>query len=347
MRIITLSLMAFSLAFGYSLNNFGAKLRNEGELRPYISIGLVSGGATHTDNSQGMSKDMSPLVCPDGTCTGDTTYGTYQGVLNNGLNLEAGGEYFFDKLKIFGFRVFGEFSMIGGGLGNLTSSSRDTSVNNLQEAYELCKKLNISTSDTCTCGIATIDSSATDRTFTFNATPDAQEIAPNSGKWISLGLGIDGIINVPVDFWLRKYLDFGDNWFLRRLGFLKVGIFVGGGVELSRFTKGSWQNLVAGGSTGSLSSNLNDTFLAAGSGGFLRYGISAYITRFLRINFGFKETFYDIASERWYAFNGAQVTNDGSIGNVIENDTWTQTTLRQKYVISKDREWFLSFALSF
>lgn len=323
-----------------------------GELRPYVQMGIVGGGATATSNQQSMSKEVA--TCPvqaDGSllCIGDSTRGEYQGNLGNGFNAEIGGEYFIDKLGISGVRLFGEISVIGGGLGNLTSSARDTSSNNLAVAKVRC---NNEKTGSVNCGVDGVNgiliikpgTTVTEEAFSFQETPDPQTIAPNSGKWMTFGIGVDGFVNVPIDYWLREYLNFGDGWFLRRLGVLKIGVFVGGGVEFSRFSQGSWQNLVAGKGK---AQNLNDAFFAAGSGGFLRYGVQAYITKFLRINFGFKDTFYEIASERWYRFDGLAVNASGTLGAVRPNDGWSETLLRQKFVVSKEREWFLSMALSF
>ncbi len=350
MKKICVSVLLFlNVAFGFDWGFLG-KIAAIDRVRPYVGFGMVSGSDTHTSNQQSMSKEVA--TCPaqaDGTllCIGDTTRGEYQGNMGNGYNIEIGGEAFFDKLGISGIRVFGEFAAINGGLGNRISGSRDTSVNNLNEAYRICESTK--TDSNVNCGILIMGSSTNSSTpntkvedsFTFAQTPGTEEqiTLPNNGKWVTYGLGIDGFLNIPLDYWLRGYLNFGDGWFAKRLSFLKLGVFFGGGVEFARFAQDSWENLIAGKGK---ASNKDDAFLAAGSGGFMRYGISLYLTRFARINFGFKHAFYDVTSERWYGFDGMDMN-----GNVRVDNNWSETLLRQKFVVSKGKEWFLSASFSF
>ena len=141
-----------------------------------------------------------------------------------------------------------------------------------------------------------------------------------------------------------------------------MGVFFGGGIEFGRYTQGdnknkSFKNELASTNNaeykGGKASNLDDSFFASGSGGFLRYGISVYITRFWRANLGYKHNFYSIATERWYGYNGLCTTGStaavcaSNANSVRENDAKSETLFRQKYVLSRENEWFLNFALSF
>lgn len=344
-------------------------------LHPYASFGIVGGGATHTDNTQSMSKEVATY--PSQICYGDTTSARYEGSLKSGYNLEIGAEYFFDKWHIGGIRLFGEMSSIGGGLGNKVAGSdnRDTSTNNIPAG-------GIDTIKPGSGGSTTVY----DDKYTFRDTPDAQAQIANNGTWQTFGIGIDGMLNVPIDSILKRYVSaiaeidnrFSKNWFLRRIPYLKVGLFAGGGVEFSSFSQDSYTNEVAAKGKKDDISGIkdNDAFLAANSGGFLRYGVQIYLTRFFRVNFGYKKSFYKIASERWYGFYGRNLTTaegctaganglppacDGVIRDEIwaqnqnftaQSDTdsgpgWSEALLRQKFVLSKGDEWFLTFALSF
>ena len=316
-------------------------------LRLYISNGIVSSSSTATQNTNSMSKEVA--TCPAQLCRGDTTSASYQGTLGKGYVLEIGVEHYFDRFDILGIRLFGEVSAKNGGLGKLISSSRDRSTNNVPNS-----------------GIDTINPNPTTPTndkFTFAQTPqpskDLQGTLANNGTFMTFGFGGDIIVNAPFDYWLRKAVSAKSSWWKNRLAYLKIGGFLGGGVEFGRFSQGdnsdkSWKNELASVSNntykGGKASNLDDAFFASGSGAFLRYGVSAYITRFFRINFGYKHNFYNIAAERWYGYNGLNCTISGNTcnaGSVRENDPKSETLFRQKYVISHGNEWFLSLSLSF
>ena len=312
-------------------------------LRLYISSGVVSSSSTATQNTNSMSKEVA--TCPAQLCRGNTTSASYQGALGKGYALEIGVEHYFDRFDILGIRLFGEVSAKNGGLGELISSSRDTSTNNVPSG-----------------GINTINpnpNTPINDKFTFAQTPqpskDLQGTLANNGTFMTFGFGGDIIVNAPFDYWLRKAVNAKSSWWKNRLAYLKIGGFFGGGVEFGRFSQGdssdkSWQNELA---AQGKSSNLYDAFFASGSGAFLRYGVSAYITRFFRVNFGYKHNFYNIAAERWYGYNGL-CTNDSTAevckndnNAVRENDPKSETLFRQKYVISHGNEWFLNLALSF
>lgn len=333
-------------------------------LHPYVAMGLVSASSNATNVRQSMSKEVA--TCPDQLCTGDTTSASYQGMLDSGMSLELGAEYFFDRFHIIGVRLFGEMSQRNGSLGSKIQGSdkRDRSSNNLQQAYALC----IQNSKTWNaeeagrrCGILILGNSTDPNTpntkvedsFTFQKTPDAAQIAPQDGKYLSFALGIDALLNLPIDYALKRWAGFylGDGFFASRLTYIKLGVFVGGGAEFARFSQGdpqnkTWQNTAA---AQGKASNLNDAFFAAGSGGFLRYGVSVYLTRFARLSFGYKHSYYPIAQERWYGYNGAKfdTSKPDNIGEVRPDDPWSETLLRQRYVSTKGEEWFLQFALSF
>lgn len=309
-------------------------------LRLYISSGVVSSSSTATQNTNSMSKEVA--TCPAQLCRGDTTSASYQGTLGRGYALEIGVEHYFDRFDIFGIRLFGEMSAKNGGLGELISSSRNTSTNNVP-----------------TSGIDTINpnpSTPTNDKFTFAPTPqpskDLQGTLANNGTFMTFGFGGDIIVNAPFDYWLRKAIDAKSSWWKNRLAYLKIGGFLGGGVEFGRFSQGdnsdkSWKNELA---AKGKASNLDDAFFASGSGAFLRSGVSVYITRFFRVNFGYKRNFYNIAAERWYGYNGLNCTMSGNVCNassVRENDPKSETLFRQKYVISHGDEWFLNTSLSF
>lgn len=323
-------------------------------LRLYISNGVVSSSSTATQNTNSMSKEVA--TCPAQLCRGDTTSASYQGTLGKGYALEIGVEHFFDRFDIFGIRLFGEVSAKNGGLGELISSSPpDKSTNNLQDIRVKDKDDNL----TPTGGKIPIVSNEKDDWFTFAPTPqpskDLQGTLANNGTFMTFGFGGDIIVNAPFDYWLRKAVNAKSSWWKNRLAYLKIGGFFGGGVEFGRFSQGdssdkSWQNELA---AQGKSSNLYDAFFASGSGAFLRYGVSAYITRFFRVNFGYKHNFYNIAAERWYGYNGLNCANDLTAESCIknnsvrQNDPKSETLLRQKYVISHGDEWFLNLALSF
>lgn len=325
-------------------------------LHPYFGIGYVSGSGNATQGTQSMSKEVA--TCPSQLCSGDTTSARYEGKLGSGYNLEFGMEYFFDKYHIIGIRVFGEVSQISGSLGERQGgSARDTSTNNLQEAYNICMTTRTDTS--INCGILIMGSSTNpdtpntkvEDTFTFQQTPDMAGALATDGKWLSFAIGADGIFNVPVDYLFKRYLNIGDGFWARRLVYLKVGVFAGGGVEFGRFVQGdnnnkTWKNTALANAG---VSSVDDAFFSAGSGGFFRYGFSVNLTRFVRLNFGFKHTFYDIAQERWYAYNGATYDSNSSngVGEVRDNDPWSETLLRQRFVTSKGKEWFSSLVISF
>ena len=333
-------------------------------LHPYVAMGLVSASSNATKVRQSMSKEVA--TCPDQLCTGDTTSASYQGMFDSGMSLELGAEYFFDRFHIIGVRLFGEMSQRNGSLGSKIQGSdkRDRSSNNLQQAYALC----IQNSKTWNaeeagrrCGILILGNSTDPNTpntkvedsFTFQKTPDAAQLAPQDGKYLSFALGIDALLNLPIDYALKRWAGFylGDGFFASRLTYIKLGVFVGGGAEFARFSQGdpqnkTWQNTAA---AQGKASNLNDAFFAAGSGGFLRYGVSVYLTRFARLSFGYKHSYYPIAQERWYGYNGAKfdTSKPDNIGEVRPDDPWSETLLRQRYVSTKGEEWFLQFALSF
>ena len=333
-------------------------------LHPYVAMGLVSASSNATNVRQSMSKEVA--TCPDQLCTGDTTSASYQGMFDSGMSLELGAEYFFDRFHIIGVRLFGEMSQRNGSLGSKIQGSdkRDRSSNNLQQAYALC----IQNSKTWNaeeagrrCGILILGNSTDPNTpntkvedsFTFQKTPDAAQLAPQDGKYLSFALGIDALLNLPIDYALKRWAGFylGDGFFASRLTYIKLGVFVGGGAEFARFSQGdpqnkTWQNTAA---AQGKASNLNDAFFAAGSGGFLRYGVSVYLTRFARLSFGYKHSYYPIAQERWYGYNGAKfdASKPDNIGEVRPDDPWSETLLRQRYVSTKGEEWFLQFALSF
>ena len=346
-------------------------------LHPYVAMGLVSTSSNATNVRQSMSKEVA--TCPDQLCTGDTTSASYQGMFDSGMSLELGAEYFFDRFHIIGVRLFGEMSQRNGSLGSKIAGSdkRDTTTNNLQEAYQICLDKNTAwgnpTYDEKTgvmtapapeeaqknCGILimgqheTLPNTKVEDSFTFQKTPDAAQLAPQDGKYLSFALGIDALLNLPIDYALKRWAGFylGDGFFASRLTYIKLGVFVGGGAEFARFSQGdpqnkTWQNTAA---AQGKASNLNDAFFAAGSGGFLRYGVSVYLTRFARLSFGYKHSYYPIAQERWYGYNGAKfdTSKPDNIGEVRPDDPWSETLLRQRYVSTKGEEWFLQFALSF
>lgn len=339
-------------------------------LHPYIGFGVVSASSTHTHNTQSMSKEVA--TCPNQKCSGDTTSAEYSGQLNAGSSLELGAEYFFDKFHILGVRLFGEMTNRSGSLGSKIAGSdkRDTSTNNLQEAYNLC----IQNSKTWNaeeagkrCGILILGNSTDPNTpntkvedsFTFQDTPNASALAPQDGRYLSFALGADAVFNIPVDSILQRWLGLGlkSGFWRSRLAYFKMGGFVGGGAEFARFSQGdpnnkTWHNEAA---AKGKASNAKDAFFSAGSGGFMRFGASIYLSRFMRIDFGYKISYYPIAQERWYGFNGAHFDpskNDPSnglygVGAVREDDPWSESLFRQKFVSTKDKEWFLRFALSF
>lgn len=319
-------------------------------LHIYVSSGILGGSATHTSNKNSMSKEVP--TCPNQLCRGDTTSATYQGALAKGYTIEIGVEHFFDKFDILGVRLFGDFSSKNGGLGKLVagSSTRDTSTNNIPNG-----------------GIDIIDSSnpnnvKTDN-FTFDKTPQPSEslqgTLADNGTFMTFGIGGDIVLNAPIDYWLRKAVGAEKSWWKNRLAYLRMGVFFGGGIEFGRYTQGSnsnktFKNELASAQNGEYkggkASNLDDVFFASGSGGFLRYGVSVYITRFWRANLGYKHNFYSIATERWYGYNGLQCQISGSTctaGAVREDDAKSETLFRQKYVLSRENEWFLNFTLSF
>lgn len=343
-------------------------------LHPYVSFGIVSASSTHTHNTQSMSKEVA--TCPNQKCSGDTTSAEYSGQLNAGSSLELGAEYFFDKFHILGVRLFGEMTNRSGSLGSKIAGSdkRDTSTNNLQEAYNLCIQNSKTWSEAekqQKCGILILGSSTNPDTpntkvedsFTFQDTPNASALAPQDGRYLSFALGADAIFNIPVDTILQRWLGFlrqerlEKGFWLSRLAYFKVGGFVGGGAEFARFSQGdpnnkTWYNEAA---AKGKASNARDAFFSAGSGGFMRFGASIYLSRFTRIDFGYKISYYPIAQERWYGFNGAHFDHTKydpdngqyGVGGVREDDPWSESLLRQKFVSTKDKEWFLRFALSF
>lgn len=343
-------------------------------LHPYVSFGIVSASSTHTHNTQSMSKEVA--TCPNQKCSGDTTSAEYSGQLNAGSSLELGAEYFFDKFHILGVRLFGEMTNRSGSLGSKIAGSdkRDTSTNNLQEAYNLCIQNSKTWSEAekqQKCGILILGSSTNPDTpntkvedsFTFQDTPNASALAPQDGRYLSFALGADAIFNIPVDTILQRWLGFlrqerlEKGFWLSRLAYFKVGGFVGGGAEFARFSQGdpnnkTWYNEAA---AKGKASNGADAFFSAGSGGFMRFGASIYLSRFTRIDFGYKISYYPIAQERWYSFNGAHFDHTKydpdngqyGVGGVREDDPWSESLLRQKFVSTKDKEWFLRFALSF
>lgn len=328
-------------------------------LRLYVSNGIVSSSSTATQNTNSMSKEVA--TCPAQLCRGDTTNASYQGTLNKGYALEIGVEHYFDRFDILGIRLFGEMTIKNGGLGELISSSPpDTSTNNLQD-IRVKKDGNLTPTD----GKIPIVSNGKDDWFTFAETPNPNEklqgTLANNGTFMTFGFGGDIIVNAPFDYWLRKAVNAKSSWWKNRLAYLKIGGFFGGGVEFGRFSQGdssdkSWKNELA---AQGKSSNLDDAFFASGSGAFLRYGVSVYITRFFRVNFGYKHNFYNIAAERWYGYNGlctndstAEVCKNNNNNNAVreavrQNDPKSETLFRQKYVISHGNEWFLNLALSF
>lgn len=345
-------------------------------LHPYIAMGLVSASSNTTDVRQSMSKEVA--TCPDQLCTGDTTSASYQGMFNSGMSLELGAEYFFDRFHIIGVRLFGEMSQRNGSLGQKLAGSdkRDKTTNNLQEAYQICLDRNTAWGNPTydkdgnmtapapekaqqNCGILImgqhpdLPNTKVEDSFTFQKTPNAAELAPQDGKYLSFALGIDALLNLPIDYALKRWAGFylGDGFFAQRLTYLKLGVFVGGGAEFARFSQGdpqnkTWQNTAA---AQGKASNLNDAFFAAGSGGFLRYGVSVYLTRFARLSFGYKHSYYPIVQERWYGYDGAKFDPNApdKAGQVRPDDPWSETRLRQRYISTKDKEWFLQFALSF
>ena len=338
-------------------------------LHPYIGFGLTSSSSIHTHNTQSMSKEVA--TCPNQKCSGDTTSAEYSGQLNAGSSLELGAEYFFDKFHIVGIRLFGEVASRSGSLGSKIAGSdkRDRSTNNLQEAYKLCIQNSKTWSEAekqQKCGILILGNSnpntpntKVEDSFTFQDTPDSNDIAPQDGRYLSFSLGVDAMLNIPIDTILQRWLGFGlkSGFWGSRLAYFKVGGFIGGGAEFARFSQGdpnnkTWHNQAAAkGKAG----NGADAFFAAGSGGFMRFGASIYLSRFTRIDFGYKISYYPIAQERWYGYNGAHFDhtkydpNNGlyGVGGVREDDPWSESLLRQKFVSTKDKEWFLRFALSF
>lgn len=319
-------------------------------LHIYISTGMLSGSPTNTNNTNSMSKEAP--TCPNQLCRGDTTNASYQGNLNKGYALEIGVEHYFDKFDILGVRLFGEFSSKNGGLGDLISSSMDTSTNNIPS-----KGL-----DT----IVTNGSTTTNDKYTFATTPqpdkNLQATLANNGVFMTFGFGGDIMANAPFDYWLRKAVRANESWWKNKLAYVRVGVFLGGGVEFGRFSQGdnnnkSFKNELAsasGNGYAGKASNLDDSFFASGSGGFLRYGIQIYITQFLRINLGYKHNFYNIASERWYGYNGLNCVEDANAAtcapnpdSIRKNDPKSETLFRQKFVISRGNEWFLNFAARF
>ncbi|STO96344.1 hypothetical protein [Helicobacter canis] len=339
-------------------------------LHPYIGFGLTSSSSIHTHNTQSMSKEVA--TCPNQKCSGDTTSAEYSGQLNAGSSLELGAEYFFDKFHIVGIRLFGEVASRSGSLGSKIAGSdkRDRSTNNLQEAYKLCIQNSKTWSEAekqQKCGILILGNSTNPNTpntkvedsFTFQDTPDSNDIAPQDGRYLSFSLGVDAMLNIPIDTILQRWLGFGlkSGFWGSRLAYFKVGGFIGGGAEFARFSQGdpnnkTWHNQAA---AKGKASNGADAFFAAGSGGFMRFGASIYLSRFTRIDFGYKISYYPIAQERWYGYNGAHFDhtkydpNNGlyGVGGVREDDPWSESLLRQKFVSTKDKEWFLRFALSF
>lgn len=345
-------------------------------LHPYVGFGVVSASSTHTHNTQSMSKEVA--TCPNQKCSGDTTSAEYSGQLNAGSSLELGAEYFFDKFHILGVRLFGEMTNRSGSLGSKIAGSdkRDTSTNNLQEAYQFCIDKNTAWGSGTEearkhCGILILGNSPNPDTpntkvedsFTFQDTPNASALAPQDGRYLSFALGADAIFNIPVDTILQRWLGFlrqerlEKGFWLSRLAYFKVGGFVGGGAEFARFSQGdpnnkTWYNEAA---AKGKASNARDAFFSAGSGGFMRFGASIYLSRFTRIDFGYKISYYPIAQERWYGFNGAHFDHtkydpdngQWGVGGVREDDPWSESLFRQKFVSTKDKEWFLRFALSF
>ncbi|MDL0079436.1 hypothetical protein [Helicobacter zhangjianzhongii] len=339
-------------------------------LHPYIGFGLTSSSSIHTHNTQSMSKEVA--TCPNQKCSGDTTSAEYSGQLNAGSSLELGAEYFFNKFHIVGIRLFGEVASRSGSLGSKIAGSdkRDRSTNNLQEAYNLCIQNSKTWSEAekqQKCGILILGNSTNPNTpntkvedsFTFQDTPDSNDIAPQDGRYLSFSLGVDAMLNIPIDTILQRWLGFGlkSGFWGSRLAYFKVGGFIGGGAEFARFSQGdpnnkTWHNQAA---AKGKASNGADAFFAAGSGGFMRFGASIYLSRFTRIDFGYKISYYPIAQERWYGYNGAHFDhtkydpNNGlyGVGGVREDDPWSESLLRQKFVSTKDKEWFLRFALSF
>lgn len=347
-------------------------------LHPYVGLGFMGASSNSTHVRQSMSKEVA--TCPNQLCSGDTTSASYAGMFSSGMEVELGAEYFFDRFHILGVRLFGQMASRNGSLGEKIAGSdkRDTSTNNLQEAYQICLDRNTAWGNPTydkdgnmtapapqeaqnKCGILIMGSSTdpnlpntkVEDSFTFQKTPDAAQIAPQDGRYLSFALGLDAMLNLPIDYALKRWAGFylGDGFFAKRLTYLKLGVFVGGGAEFARFSQGdpqnkTWQNTAA---AQGKPSNLNDAFFAAGSGGFLRYGVSMYFTRFARVSFGYKHSYYPIAQERWYGYDGAQFDSGApdNIGAVRPDDPWSETLLRQRYVSTKGKEWFLQFALSF
>lgn len=332
------------------IQNLSAK-----ELRPYFQFGGVIGkGSVKGEGKQSISKEVAN--CPNQLCTGDTTSTKFgNGSMGNGYAIEFGGEYFFDKYEIGGIRLFGEYTLSSINLGESISTSRDTSTNNLAQAAEICKNKG---GDTATCGnagILTIKPGTTvvNDYFTFAQTPDMNMKLPQNANFSTFGIGGDIFVNIPLDHLFRRFVkldldfDYLDGslpkkellkaWLMRELYFFKLGVFLGGGYEFAQVKNTKpWHN---GGS------NRSDEFFSTGSGMFLRYGLSIYATRFVRINIGYKHGFYDFAQERWFAVNGLSY-NNGVAGAERVDDPWSETLLRQKIILNRGKEFFINVAIS-
>lgn len=331
------------------IQNLSAK-----ELRPYFQFGGVIGkGSVKGEGKQSMSKEVA--TCPNQLCTGDTTSTKFdKGNMGNGYSLELGGEYFFDKYEIVGIRLFGEYTKSSIDLGESVSNSRDTSTNNLAQAAQICKDKG---GDANMCGNAGIliikpGTTVVNDYFTFAQTADMKMKLPQDANFTTLGLGGDVFVNIPLDHLFRRFVkldldfDYFDGslpkkellkaWLMRELYFFKLGLFLGGGYEFAQ-TKNtkSWYN--AG-------SSRNDDLFSTGSGMFLRYGLSIYVTRFARINIGYKHGFYNIEQERWFAVDG--LSYNGAPGDVRVDDPWSETLLRQKIILNRGKEFFINVAIS-
>ncbi|AFI05259.1 outer membrane beta-barrel protein [Helicobacter cetorum] len=266
----------------------------------YLGFRLGTGAGTHTTMTQQAYKDNP--TCPNSVCYEEKLQAHYKGGKNLSYTGQIGDEISIDKYHILGLRVWGGVEYAKAQLGQKVGSNT------------LLEKQNYDPNT-----IKTYDPKSQQQgSLILQKTPSPQNFLFNNAHFMAFSLNMNVFVNLPIDTLLKHALK------TKKMLFLKIGIFAGGGVEYAILWSPQWKNQ---------NTQQNDKFFAAGGGFFVNFGGSLYVGKHNRLNVGLKIPYYSLNAQSWKNFGSS--------------NAWQQQTIRQNFSVFRNKELFVSYAFLF
>ncbi|AFI04537.1 outer membrane beta-barrel protein [Helicobacter cetorum] len=266
----------------------------------YLGFKLGTGAGTRTTMWQQAYKNNP--TCPNDACYGEKLQAHYKGNQDLSYSFQVGDEISIDKYHILGLRVWGDIQYANAQLGKKVGGNTKLANKNYNPS-----DLRAYDPNTGQQGALILQETKSPQNFLFN-----------NGHFMAFGLNLNVFVNIPIDVILKQSLK------LKKMLFLKMGIFAGGGVEYAILWSPKWENQ---------NTQQNDKFFSAGGGFFVNFGGSLYVGRHNRLNVGLKIPYYSLNAQSWKNFGSSNV--------------WQQQTMRQHFKTFRNQEIFVSYAYLF